>query len=51
MVTTTGDRRVEEEACRICERYLPPEDFEAYVAGYPDLRTIVSIDIEWIRSW
>lgn len=50
-VTTSDDPSIDAEARRICERYMPPEDLEPYIAQYPDLRTVVSIDIEWIRSW
>ena len=51
VITTSDDPSIDQEARRICERYLPPEDLEAYVTGYPDLRTIVSLQIDWIRSW
>lgn len=50
-ITTTDDSWVHEEARRICERYMPPGELEAYLGQYPDLRTIVTIEPEWIRSW
>lgn len=50
-ITTSDEASIDEEARRICERYMPPEDLDAYLAQYTDLRTVVSVDIEWIRSW
>lgn len=50
-VATSEEPWVDEEARRICERYVLPADLDAYLAGYPDLRTIVTIEPDWIRSW
>lgn len=48
---TADDVTTVEQAQAISRRYLPPEDVEAYVARWSDLRTIVTIVPDHIVSW
>jgi PPOX class probable F420-dependent enzyme len=50
--TTTGDDRwISDEILRITRRYIPSDEVEAYVAGWPDLRTIVAVVPESVNGW
>ncbi|WP_116044174.1 TIGR03618 family F420-dependent PPOX class oxidoreductase [Amycolatopsis palatopharyngis] len=48
---TADDVTTVEQAQAISRRYLPPDDVEAYVARWSDLRTIVTIVPDHIVSW
>jgi PPOX class probable F420-dependent enzyme len=50
-VATAHDAATVEQARAIARRYLAPEDVEAYVARWSDLRTIVTIIPDHIVSW
>jgi hypothetical protein len=47
----TADDATTEEIRAITRRYIVPEGVEGYIAGWPDLRTIVTIVPEHIVSW
>lgn len=42
---------VADEIRRIAQRYMPPEDVDGYIGQWQDLRTIVAITPEQVRSW
>lgn len=50
-VATRDDDEVLAEIRRITARYLGPGEVESYVAGWPDLRTIVTVRPDLIVSW
>jgi hypothetical protein len=50
-VVTADDAAMLEEIRAITRRYIVPEEAEAYVASWPDLRTIVTIVPARIVSW
>lgn len=50
-VATADDAATVEQARAIARRYLAPEDVDAYVARWSDLRTIVTIIPDHIVSW
>jgi PPOX class probable F420-dependent enzyme len=50
-VTTADDTVTIEEIRAITRRYVAPEGVERYIAGWPDLRTIVTIVPQHIVAW
>jgi PPOX class probable F420-dependent enzyme len=42
---------VHDEIRAITRRYVPPEEVDSYISGWPDLLTIVTISPERITSW
>lgn len=50
-VETSDDAATVEKALAITRRYVAPEDAEAYVARWSELRTIVTITPDHIVSW
>jgi PPOX class probable F420-dependent enzyme len=50
-VATADDAATIEEIRAITRRYIIPEEVEEYMAGWPDLRTIVTIVPARIVSW
>jgi PPOX class probable F420-dependent enzyme len=50
-VATADDVGTVEEIQAITRRYIVPEDVEGYIAGWPDLRTIVTITPAHMVSW
>jgi PPOX class probable F420-dependent enzyme len=49
--TTHPDDPVDAEIVAITRRYIPPEDVDAYIAGWPELRTIVRIVPDRLHAW
>jgi PPOX class probable F420-dependent enzyme len=50
-VATADDSPTMDEIRAITRRYVPAEGVERYIAAWPQLRTIVSIVPDHIRSW
>ena len=50
-VVTADDAATLEEIRAITRRYIVPEEVEAYIADWPDLRTVVTIAPDRIVSW
>lgn len=50
-VRTADDETTAMEIRRICRRYLPDDDVEGYVDGFPNLRTIARLRPDSVRSW
>jgi PPOX class probable F420-dependent enzyme len=50
-VATADDAATTEEIQAITRRYIVPEGVEAYIARWPDLRTIVTIIPVHVVSW
>jgi hypothetical protein len=50
VLTSDGDD-VSEEIRRISRRYIPEPEVESYVAGWPQLRTIVTLRPQRIKAW
>jgi PPOX class probable F420-dependent enzyme len=50
-IRTADDEVVTAEIRRITRRYIPEDEVEAYVRGWPNLRTIVTLRPESVRSW
>jgi PPOX class probable F420-dependent enzyme len=50
VVTSDGDE-VSEEIRRITRRYIAEDQVESYVAGWPQLRTIVTLRPDRIKAW
>jgi hypothetical protein len=48
---TADDAATLAEIRAITRRYIVPEEVEGYIAGWPDLRTIVTIVPAHIVSW
>jgi hypothetical protein len=48
----TGDGEdISEEIRRITRRYIAADEVEAYIAGWPDLRTIVTLRPDRVKAW
>jgi PPOX class probable F420-dependent enzyme len=50
-VLTSEGQDVSEEIRRISRRYIPEPEVESYVAGWPQLRTIVTLRPQRIKAW
>ncbi len=50
-IATADDAATVEEARAITRRYVAPEEVDAYVAEWTDLRTIVTVVPDRIVSW
>jgi PPOX class probable F420-dependent enzyme len=50
-IRTSDDEEVAAEIRRITSRYIEHSQVESYIAGWPGLRTIVTIHPERISSW
>lgn len=50
-IATADDAATVEEARAITRRYVTPEEVDAYVAEWTDLRTIVTLTPEHVVSW
>jgi PPOX class probable F420-dependent enzyme len=50
-VETSDDHAIDDEIRRITRRYIEEPEVESYVAGWSNLRTIVTIHPEAISSW
>lgn len=50
-VTTSSDPEVPEEIRRITRRYIAEGEVESYIAGWTDLKTIVTIRPEHVTAW
>lgn len=48
----TGDSTdISDEIRRITRRYMPEDEVETYVAGWPELRTIVTLHPRRVKAW
>jgi PPOX class probable F420-dependent enzyme len=50
-VTTGGDEWLGEEIRRITRRYIPEPEVDAYIGGWAQLRTIVTLRPERLKAW
>ncbi len=50
-VDTSDDAWISEEIRTITRNYIPEDGIEDYIAGWPELRTIVTITPEKMTSW
>ena len=48
---TGPDEEITAEIRRITQRYIPPAEVDAYVAGWPRLRTIVAVHPQSLTGW